>query len=80
MVREDRRRGVHVEGLSEWVVRSPAGERQQPRPLGRLQHMARFGQWLSIHMRGCGAGHVQAGMPNACCQPAGQGWTISQQL
>lgn len=25
VVREDRRRGVHVEGLSEWVVRSPAG-------------------------------------------------------
>ncbi|KAL4436916.1 hypothetical protein ABPG75_004055 [Micractinium tetrahymenae] len=24
VVREDRRRGVHVEGLSEWVVRSPA--------------------------------------------------------
>lgn len=27
VVREDRRRGVHVEGLSEWVVRSPAGAR-----------------------------------------------------
>lgn len=24
VVREDKRRGVHVEGLSEWVVRSPA--------------------------------------------------------
>ena len=23
VVREDRRRGVHVEGLSEWVVRNP---------------------------------------------------------
>jgi hypothetical protein len=24
MIREDRRRGVFVDGLSEWVVRSPA--------------------------------------------------------
>jgi hypothetical protein len=24
VVREDRRRGVHVEGLSEWVVRNPS--------------------------------------------------------
>lgn len=24
MIREDRRRGVYVDGLSEWVVRSPA--------------------------------------------------------
>ena len=31
VVREDKRRGVHVEGLSEWVVRSPAGEREHGR-------------------------------------------------
>jgi len=29
VVREDRRRGVHVEGLSEWVVRSPAGAQRR---------------------------------------------------
>ena len=35
-MREDRRRGVHVEGLSEWVVRSPAGAPQVDWGLGLL--------------------------------------------
>lgn len=29
VIREDRRRGVYVDGLSEWVVRSPAEVTQQ---------------------------------------------------
>jgi kinesin family protein 3/17 len=33
VVREDKRRGVHVEGLSEWVVRSPAGAARRRRRL-----------------------------------------------
>lgn len=32
VIREDRRRGVYVDGLSEWVVRSPAEVTSQLEP------------------------------------------------
>lgn len=57
VVREDRRRGVHVEGLSEWVVRSPAGEARCSRRAGDARRASAVHRWHSagghMHAWGC---------------------------
>lgn len=55
MIREDRRRGVFVDGLSEWVVRSPA--EVYGLMMRGAQQVGRSWRTQPRLARGCSSGH-----------------------